>query len=252
MGLTLFTNNAFSTISDPDSFTPGFDTSGLKRMEIFTYSGIGGNLMPGEPVSVAISNPQIVSGTPYAEFTNYGNLVPHVRLGMPDAAVQTWLVLFDPNNSAANRMIMSSYAGSNATDRPGASITIDAQGRLVMLVGRLTTDTGVYGVQFVTLPAFDVTKPVLVAITLDNKVCTIKNLTNGLATVYTLTATQERAFGPEIYVGKCPFNAYGDSSAKSRVAAYMVFNRILSDSELAEVKSYLLKCIQAKFPAITF
>lgn len=57
MGITLYTNNAFSSISDPDSYSPGFDTTLLRRAEIFTYTGIGSNLMPGEGLPSVAGTP---------------------------------------------------------------------------------------------------------------------------------------------------------------------------------------------------
>lgn len=251
MGITLFTDNAASVISDADEFYPGWDTTDLQRMEIFSYSGIGGNMMPGEEKSVAVADPQFVSG-PWVEFTNYGSDVPHLQLGMTDTSLQTWLVLVDPNNSNLNRMIMSSYKGSNSTDHPGLSIAIDANGRLVLLVGRYNTTSGVYGAQFVPLSQFDYTKPFLVAITCNDRTYTIKNLTSGLSNSYTLLASEERSYGPEIYLGKPPYSWYGDQNGKTRIAAYAVFNRVLSDTELGDFRAYLLKCIQAKYPSVIF
>ena len=52
MGITLYTNNTESSISEPDGYSPGFDTTSLRRAEIFTYTGIGNNLMPGEDLPI--------------------------------------------------------------------------------------------------------------------------------------------------------------------------------------------------------
>ena len=253
MGMTLFTNNALSSISDPEFFNPGWDTTGLKRMEIFTYGTVGGgNMAIGETKSTPVASPQMVAGTPFAEFTARGDVVPHVRLGLPDSALMTWLCLFDPAGSALNRLIMSSYAGTNDNNHPGVSLVVDGTGRLGMFIGLKNTTTLEYGSQFVPLSAFSTSSPVLLALTLNNKTGVIKDLTNGLSNTATLLNAQERSFGPDIYVGKGPNTSYGSVDAKNRIAAYMVFDRVLTDAELATMRTYLLRAVQAKFPAVTF
>ncbi|HBR0979215.1 TPA: hypothetical protein L9K74_000007 [Klebsiella pneumoniae] len=252
MGMTLFTKNPNSSISDPDFFVPGWDTTGLERMEIFKYGTVGGgNLAVGKPKSTPIADPQMVEGTPFAEMTARGGLVPHVRLGMPDAAIQTWLLLFDPNNSGLNRLVMSSYAGTTEANPPGISICVDTDGSMVLFVGFKNTSDGTYSTTVARL-ALDLTKPSLIAVTLNGTTATLKNLTTALSATVTLLAGRERAPGPEIYVGKGPATSYGVAGALNRIAAYAVFSRVLSDAELATIRQYLLTSIQAKFPGISF
>ncbi len=78
MGITLFTNNAFSSVSDPDEYSPGFDTTSLRRAEIFTYTGIGKNLMPGEGGPV-VGTPTFITDSPFVQFSNNAN-VAHLNL----------------------------------------------------------------------------------------------------------------------------------------------------------------------------
>ena len=253
MGMVMKTNNPNSFISDAQRYVPGWDTTGLRRAEMFAFQpAIGGNLMPGENSSVAIASPALIAGTPWAELTSYGSDVPHLRLGIPDSSVMTWLCLFDPANSTFQRLVMSSYAGTSAANRPGVSIVVDATGKLGMYVGRLNPATGAYSTQWIDLPQFVSGKPMLLAVTLDNKTCTIKDLTNGISNTKTLTDEYERSFGSEIYVGKGVVSSWGNVSGKNRIASYMVFERLLSDDELAEIRSYLLRCFRLKYPDMTF
>lgn len=252
MGMAIRTKNAFSVISDPDSFNPDWNHADLKRCEVFTYSGIGGNMMIGESRSTAIASPTLVDGTPFAEFTSYGATVPHLRLAMTDGELQTWILLFDPNNSTLQRLIMSSYAGTSDALHPGISVVINENGQLGLFMGRQNVSTLAYSSQFVSLSAFNSTKPMLLAVTLNGKTCTIKDLTNNLSNSGTLSSDYQRSHGPEIYVGKGPNGTYGNAAGKNRIASYMVFDRVLTDTELAEIHAYLLVAIQDRFPDITF
>lgn len=89
MGITLFTNNAFSSVSDPDEYSPGFDVTSLRRAEIFTYTGIGKNLMPGEGGPTVVGTPTFITDSPFVQLSNNAN-VAHLSLGINDAPKQTW------------------------------------------------------------------------------------------------------------------------------------------------------------------
>lgn len=81
MGITLFTNNAFSSVSDPDEYSPGFEVTSLRRAEIFTYTGIGKNLMPGEGGPTVVGTPTFITDSPFVQLSNNAN-VAHLSLGM--------------------------------------------------------------------------------------------------------------------------------------------------------------------------
>ncbi|MDG0022426.1 hypothetical protein L3496_25270 [Klebsiella pneumoniae] len=249
-GITWFSKNAFSVISDADSYVPGFDTTSLERIELFTYKGVGQNLMPDAELPTVVGTPTEISGTPFYSFSNNAN-VAHLNLGIQDSAAQTWFVLFDPNSDPTQRLVMSSYAGTSVSTLPGAGIMISASGALQLGLGYHDTSTDAYSVSFATLTGFDFTKPALLCVTLDGKTGTITNLTSGNSASVTLSASRERVPNT-IRVGKGAVNLWGSVTATSRIAAYAVFNRVLSVDEKALVKSYFLECIQEKFPLISF
>ena len=246
MGITLYTNNAFSSISDADSYSPGFDVTGLQRAEIFTYTGVGQNLMPGADLPTVVGTPVEISDSPYIQFSNNA-AEANLNLNIPDAALQTLFVLFDPNNSTLQRLVMSSYAGVSAATLPGAGIMINASGALQFGLGYHDTSADTYSVSFATLTGFDFTKPALLCATLNGTTATLEDLTHGLSASVTLSTGRVRAYNT-LRVGKGNANLWGSATATSRIAAYFVFNRILANDEKAQVRNYLQKCIQAKFP----
>lgn len=250
MGITLYTSNALSSISEPDGYSPGFDTTSLRRAEIFTYTGIGQNLMPGETFPTVVGTPSIIDGTPYVLFSNNASEA-NLNLGIQDGSNQTWFVLFDPNSDNASRLVMSSYGGTSASALPGAGIMINGSGALQLGVGYHNTSNDTYSVALLTLTGFDFSKPALLCVTLTASGGTITNLTSGASASVSLSAGQVRAPNT-LRVGKGAVALFGSSTAKNRIAAYLVFDRVLSSSEMALVRSYLLRCIQAKFPSLIF
>ncbi|MDZ6239461.1 Uncharacterised protein [Klebsiella pneumoniae] len=249
MGITLFTNNAFSSVSDPDEYSPGFDVTSLRRAEIFTYTGIGKNLMPGEGGPTVVGSPTFITDSPFVEFSNNAN-VAHLNLGIKDTDQQTWFLLFDPNNDSTQRMIAGSFSGITASAPPGVSVIVDESGALSFTQGVHYTDTDTYGTMRAILSLFNKTKPMLLCFTLDGQTTRLTDMTNNVSASLTLAESRGRA-PATIRVGKGGAT-WGSQSAVSRIGAYMVFDRVLSDAEKSTVHDYLLSCIQAKFPTIIF
>lgn len=250
MGITLFTNNAFSSVSDPDEYSPGFDTTSLRRAEISTYTGIGKNLMPGEGGPTVVGTPTFITDSPFVQFSNNAN-VAHLNLGINDAAQQTWFLLFDPNNDSTKRIIAGSFSGTAASTPPGVSVIVDESGALAAMQGVHYTDTNTYGSARATLSAFNKTKPMLICLTLDGQTTRLTDMTNNVSASLTLASGRERA-PTTIRIGKGGVTYWGSTSATSRIGAYMVFDRVLSDAEKGSVHDYLLRCIQAKYPSLIF
>ncbi|CAH5702108.1 Uncharacterised protein [Klebsiella pneumoniae] len=250
MGITLFTNNAFSSVSDPDEYSPGFDVTSLRRAEIFTYTGIGKNLMPGEGGPTVVGTPTFITDSPFVQFSNNAN-VAHLNLGINDAAQQTWFLLFDPNNDSTQRIIAGSFSGTAASTPPGVSVIVDESGALAVMQGVYYSDSGAYGTARATLSAFDKTKPMLICLTLNGKNTRLTDMTNNIAAAITLAENRERA-PARLRIGKGGVTYWGSTSATSRIGAYMVFDRVLSDAEKGSVRDYLLRCIQAKYPSLIF
>ncbi|MFP8401674.1 hypothetical protein [Raoultella ornithinolytica] len=250
MGITLYTSNAVSSISEADGYSPGFDTTALRRAEIFTYTGIGQNLMPGEALPTVMGSPSVIDGTPFVSFSNNAS-VAHLNLGITDSNAQTWFALFDPNNDASQRIVMGSYTGTSATNHPGTSILISETGSLQLSAGYYDPSTNAYGTGFATMPAFHKDKPMLLCMVLDGKNTALKDLTNNVSTGVTFSGTRERS--PAIIrVGKGGASLWGAAAATSRFGAYLVFDRVLSEAEQAVVYSYLRRCLQAKYPELIF
>lgn len=250
MGITLFTNNAFSSISDPDGYSPGFDTTALRRAEIFTYTGIGKNLMPGEGGPVVVGAPTFIADSPFVQFSNNANEA-HLDLGIKDTDQQTWFLLLDPNNDSTQRIIAGSFSGLSASTPPGVSVIVDESGALSFIQGIHYTDNDTYGTTRATLSAFNKTKPMLLCLTLDGKTTRLTDMTNNISAAFTLVGTRDRA-PARLRIGKGGTTYWGSATAKSRIGAYMIFDRVLSDAEKTTVHDYLLRCIQAKFPTIIF
>lgn len=250
MGITLFTNNAFSSVSDPDEYSPGFDVTSLRRAEIFTYTGIGKNLMPGEGGPTVVGTPTFITDSPFVQLSNNAN-VAHLSLGINDAPKQTWFLLFDPNNDSTQRIIAGSFSGTAAVTPPGVSVIVDEAGALAAMQGIHYTDNDTYGTARATLSAFNKTKPMLLCLTLDGQTTRLTDMTNNVAASLTLATGRERAPAP-LRIGKGGVTYWGSTSATSRLGAYMVFDRVLSDAEKITVHDYLLRCIQAKYPSLIF
>lgn len=247
--MNIFTNNAFSSISDPDEYTPSFRQS-LRRAEIFTWTGIGKNLMPGEGGPTVVGTPTFITDSPFVQFSNNAN-VAHLNLGIKDTDQQTWFLLFDPNNDSTQRIIAGSFSGTAASTPPGVSVIVDESGALAAMQGVHYTDTNTYGTARATLRAFNKTKPMLICLTLDGQTTRLTDMTNNVSASLTLAAGRERV-PTTIRIGKGGVTYWGSTSATSRIGAYMVFDRVLSDAEKITVHDYLLSCMQAKFPTIIF
>ncbi|SLO70443.1 Uncharacterised protein [Klebsiella pneumoniae] len=250
MGITLFTNNAFSSISDPDEYLPGFDTTALRHGEIFTYTGIGKNLMPGEGGPTVVGSPTFIPDSPFVQFSNNANEA-HLDLGINDTDQQTWFLLLDPNNDSTQRIIAGSFSGAAASTPPGTSVIVDESGALAVMQGVYYSESGTYGSARATLGSFDKTKPMLICLTLNGKNTRLADMTNNVSAAITLAENRERA-PARIRIGKGGVTYWGSTSATSRIGAYMVFDRVLSDAEKGSVRDYLLRCIQAKYPSIVF
>ena len=250
MGITLFTNNAFSSVSDPDEYSPGFDTTSLRRAEISTYTGIGKNLMPGEGGPTVVGTPTFITDSPFVQFSNNAN-VAHLDLGIKDTDQQTWFLLFDPNNDSTQRIIAGSFSGLSASTPPGVSVIVDELGALAFIQGTRSTVDNTYGTTRATLSAFNKTKPMLLCLTLDGQTTRLTDMTNNISAATTLVETRART-PATIRVGKGGTTYWGSTSATSRLGAYMVFDRVLSDAEKITVHDYLLRCIQAKYPSLIF
>ncbi|HBR0983316.1 TPA: hypothetical protein L9K74_004233 [Klebsiella pneumoniae] len=247
MGATLYTNNAFSSISDPDRYSPGFDVTGLLRSELFTYTGIGSNLMPGVGGSTVLGTPVLNDDSPYATFYNNAGQ-GNIDTGVTGGNAQTWFLLFDPAGDTSQRLVMSSYAGTSSSALPGEGIMVNTSGALQFMLGYHDTSSDAYGVSSATLSNFDFSKKSLLCVTLNGTTATIQDLTHGLTATVTLSAGRERASNG-IRVGKGAVSLWGSNTATSKIAAYLIFNRVLASDEKEQVRNYLQKCIQAKFPA---
>ncbi|PQH17171.1 hypothetical protein C5T95_29940 [Raoultella ornithinolytica] len=246
MGATIFTNNAFSSISDPDNYSPGFDVTGLQRSELFTYTGIGINLMPGVGESSVVGTPVLNESSPYATFYNNASQ-GYINTGVTGGNTQTWFLLFDPAGNTSQRLVMSSYAGSSSSALPGEGIMVNESGALQFGLGYHNTSSGAYAVTFVTLDDFNFSTKSLLCVTLNGTTATIQDLSHGLTASVTLSSGRERAPNG-IRVGKGAVSLWGSNAATSKIAAYLIFNRILASDEKEQVRNYLQKCIQAKFP----
>ncbi|MER4418897.1 hypothetical protein J9B67_29545, partial [Klebsiella pneumoniae] len=167
------------------------------------------------------------------------------------AAQQTWFLLFDPNNDSTQRIIAGSFSGTAASTPPGVSVIVDESGALAAMQGVHYTDTNTYGTARATLSSFNKTKPMLLCLTLDGQTTRLTDMTNNVSASLTLAAGRERAPAP-LRIGKGGVTYWGSTSATSRLGAYMVFDRVLSDAEKITVHDYLLRCIQAKYPSLIF
>lgn len=250
MGITLYTNNPESIISEPDGYSPGFDTRSLRRAEIFTYTGIGNNLMPGEDLPITVGSPSFIDGTPFVSFSNNAS-VAHLNLGIPDSGSQTWFVLLNPNNNASQRIVMGSFAGMSANEPPGVSIVIEASGMLRLIQGYHDTSNDTYGVTYGASSTFHKEKPMLLSLVLDGSKSTLTDRTNSIVSGAMLDSHLERA-PANIRVGKGNAGVWGSTTATSQIGAYLVFDRVLSEEEQSTVHDYLLRCVQAKFPSVVF
>ncbi|HBY9651451.1 TPA: hypothetical protein MJA37_09670, partial [Klebsiella pneumoniae] len=124
-------------------------------------------------------------------------------------------------------------------------------GALAVMQGVYYSDSGAYGSARATLGSFDKTKPMLICLTLNGKNTRLADMTNNVSAAITLAENRERAPAP-LRIGKGGVTYWGSTSATSRLGAYMVFDRVLSDAEKITVHDYLLSCMQAKFPTIIF
>lgn len=246
MSLVFYSDNAFSQISDADEYVPPFDTTGLMRGEIFALTGIGGNLMPDQDKSVVIGSPSMVPGTPYASFSNNASIA-NLDLRMPDSDQQTWILVWNPAGSSLQRLIMSAYAGAS-----GSSILFDEFGKLAAAINYKTISTGAvstkYGVLSQSLPP----GVSFLSLVINGKTAIVKNHTYNNAATVTLTSDQQLNPGVSIHVGKGATPLWGQAAATNEIAAYMVFNRVLSDSEIKTIRQYLLSNIQDVYPDIVF
>lgn len=91
----------------------------------------------------------------------------------------------------------------------------------------------------------------LLTMVLDGQKSTLRDRTNNLEASITLASTRERA-PANLFLGKGGASLWGSSTATSRFGSYLVFDRVLSEEEQTTVHAYLLRCIQAKFPSVTF
>lgn len=246
MSLVFYSDNAFSQISDADGYEPPFDTTGLMRAEIFALTGIGGNLMPDQADSVVVGSPSMVEGTPFASFSNNAS-VANLDLGMPDSDAQTWILVWNKAGSSLQRLIMSSY-GSPV----GASLMIDETAKLKYGSGYKTISTGVNSTKLATLSDPIPEGASFLSLVINGKTTTAKNHTNGDINTFTLTSDQQFTPGSSIHVGKGAASLWGNAAATNQIAAYMVFNRVLSDSEIQTIRQYLLDNIQDVYPGVTF
>lgn len=232
MGITLFTNNAFSSVSDPDEYSPGFDVTSLRRAEIFTYTGIGKNLMPGEGGPTVVGTPTFITDSPFVQFSNNAN-VAHLNLGINDAAQQTWFLLFDPNNDSTQRIIAGSFSGTAASTPPGVSVIVDESGALAAMQGVHYTDTDTYGTARATLSAFTKTKPMLICLTLDGQTTRLTDMTNNVSASLTLATGRERAPAPfasvkaELHTGDQPLQLADLGLIWFSIAYYLMLRKLL-------------------------
>ncbi|HCQ7538378.1 TPA: hypothetical protein OL803_003946 [Klebsiella pneumoniae] len=206
--------------------------------------------MPGEGGPTVVGTPTFITDSPFVQFSNNAN-VAHLNLGIKDTDQQTWFLLFDPNNDSTQRIIAGSFSGTGASTPPGTSVIVDESGALAVMQGVYYSDSGAYGAVRATLSAFNKTKPMLICLTLNGKNTRLTDMTNNITAAITLAAGRERAPAP-LRIGKGGVTYWGSTSATSRLGAYMVFDRVLSDAEKSTVHDYLLSCIQAKFPTIIF
>ncbi|MHA8681200.1 hypothetical protein ACYA9R_28260, partial [Klebsiella pneumoniae] len=172
-------------------------------------------------------------------------------LGIKDTDQQTWFLLFDPNNDSTQRIIAGSFSGLSASTPPGVSVIVDELGALAFIQGTRSTVDNTYGTTRATLSAFNKTKPMLLCLTLDGQTTRLTDMTNNISAATTLVETRART-PSTIRVGKGGVTYWGSASATSRLGAYMVFDRVLSDAEKITVHDYLLRCIQAKYPSLIF
>ncbi|HBY6047838.1 TPA: hypothetical protein MIZ97_25820 [Klebsiella pneumoniae] len=206
--------------------------------------------MPGEGGPTVVGTPTFITDSPFVQFSNNAN-VAHLNLGINDAAQQTWFLLFDPNNDSTQRIIAGSFSGTAASTPPGVFVIVDESGALAAVQGVHYTDANTYGTARATLSAFNKTKPMLICLTLDGQTTRLTDMTNNVSASLTLAAGRERA-PTTIRIGKGGVTYWGSTSATSRIGAYMVFDRVLSDAEKGSVRDYLLRCIQAKYPSLIF
>lgn len=246
MSLVFYSDNAFSQISDPDGYEPPFDTTGLMRAEIFALTGIGGNLMPDQPDSIVIGSPSMVPGTPFASFSNNENIA-NLDLGMPDSDQQTWLLVWNPAGSSLQRLIMSSYSGG-----AGASFMVDASGIFTVAIFYKNISTGATNVKYGNLSTNPPAGVSFLSLVKNGKTAIAKNHTYNKTATISFTSNEELVPGVSIHVGKGASNLWGQASATNEIAAYMVFNRVLSDSEIQTIHQYLLSNIQDVYPNVRF
>ncbi|HBV5115560.1 TPA: hypothetical protein NBN18_001159 [Klebsiella pneumoniae] len=206
--------------------------------------------MPGEGGPTVVGDPTFVTDTPFVQFSNNAN-VAHLNLGIKDTDQQTWFLLFDPNNDSTQRIIAGSFSGLSASTPPGVSVIVDELGALAFIQGTRSTVDNTYGTTRATLSAFNKTKPMLLCLTLDGQTTRLTDMTNNISAATTLVETRART-PSTIRVGKGGTTYWGSQSAVSRIGAYMVFDRVLSDAEKGSVRDYLLRCIQAKYPSLIF
>lgn len=240
MGITIYSDNAFSSISDPDEFIPGWDTTGLLYANIYSVGSLTDNFVPGG-VKPTVSGVLNVSGG----YLGAGNNVNYLDTGITDTDNMTLVVVSRRNSLADNRAVISNYNGAGD---PGKSLMYSASNAQLFLAkadsaGTVTASsiTSAIGIQTATM---------LVGRFTAATGAQLNNITEGKTGLFSLpsgsTMVKSTAMRT-LRIGGSP-TLYGVSGASVDIAAALVFSRVLTDSEISTIRAWLQKAI----PTLTF
>lgn len=234
MAMVLKSNVSGTTIANPDGWTPPFSMEGLLYAGIYGRGDLAKNYAPGGADAVVYGSPVVTDHFATLSSSNY------LDTGVPTSKTATLIAVVRKTITANRQFVISSYKQSNY----GKSLLIDPPN------AKLITYSHYKGVDGTGAP---VSTPFASAFVLNNadgrptfiasrdtgKKLILSEMTDNRTTGNTATENVE-SYVDSTLKYKIGYGNAPDIGAPVPVAAAMIYDRPLSDTELQAVYQYFV------------
>lgn len=229
MVMTIKSSVPQNIIQNPDGWNPPFTTAGLLYAGLYGRGNLAKNFAPGGAGAVVTGAPVVSNHFATFDINNFIDTGVHVT------KETTLVAIFKRVNPTKRQYFISTYRGS--TDA-GRSLVID-NGNPNMAIYSHYKDAADTSTVLFASSKMDITdgSPAFVYGRDTGKTLTIKDVTSQKGSNVTATGTSESFVNPALsyLIGRGIGNEVPQASS---IAAALIFDRALSDGEIAAVYAY--------------
>ncbi|ENV33920.1 hypothetical protein [Acinetobacter gerneri] len=230
MGIQIISNN--TVFNQSNGFSPSFDTTGLVYCNIYGVNDIAQNWAENQKNATKIGS---IANDSDGYLVSKGAMTATLLTDTIDDSYDlTEIIVLKKFTSTTISMILSSWIETSASSR---ALEVPANTSEIRVFTPYIDEKFAYTN---TLHLQDGAN--LIVIRHSQAKVTLTNLSTNESVSFTHTGTP-KLNSKSFSIGSSAYGGETDKTTEKKIAAAMIFKRVLSDSDLTDVKSYLVDCL---------